>query len=98
MKTVTAETKREIIDSVTSGKLSVQTAAIRYQVPEALIQVWVGNPDAIKPKVVPHPSTQTQPINDPHEPAVIPDIPHVRLRRLQPHQKPRRAVCQVVTS
>ena len=77
MKTVTAETKREIIDSVTSGKLSVQTAAIRYQVPEALIQVWVGNPDAIKPKVVPHPSTQTQPINDPHEPAVIPDIPHV---------------------
>tara|TARA_B110000263_G_scaffold249712_1_gene268217 strand:- start:618 stop:1961 length:1344 start_codon:yes stop_codon:yes gene_type:complete len=76
MKTVTAETKREIIDSVTSGKLSVQTAAIRYQVPEVLIQVWAGNPDAIKPKVVPHPSTQTQPTT-PYEPIDIPDIPHV---------------------
>ena len=76
MKTVTAESKREIIEAVNSGKLTVQTAAIRYQVPAALIQVWVGAPGATAPKVIPQPAKPTIP-KSPSQPAVIPKTPRI---------------------
>jgi hypothetical protein len=76
MKTVTAETKREIIQAVSAGKITPADAAFRYAVPEPLIQSWIGAPGATAPKVILKPPVPTTPKKPPQR-AVIPKTPRI---------------------
>jgi hypothetical protein len=53
MKTITTEVKHEIIDLVQSGKLNARDAAVRYGIPESLIQSWAGGSTSPDPKLEP---------------------------------------------
>ena len=53
MKTITTEVKHEIIDLVQSGKLNARDAAVRYGIPESLIQSWAGGSTSPDPKFEP---------------------------------------------
>jgi S1-C subfamily serine protease len=54
MITITTELKHEIIDLVQSGKLNSRDAAVRYGIPESLIQTWIRGSASPDPKIKRH--------------------------------------------
>jgi S1-C subfamily serine protease len=67
MITITTEIKHEIIDLVQSGKLDSRGAAVRYGIPESLIQTWTGGSVSPNPKIKRH----TKPaVPQPHKPTI----------------------------
>ena len=67
MITITTEIKHEIIDLVQSGKLDSRGAAVRYGIPESLIQTWTGGSVSPNPKI----KRPTKPaVPQPHKPTI----------------------------
>ena len=59
MKTITTKIKHEIIDLVQSGKLNARDAAVRYGIPESLIQSWAVGSTSPSPRSAPVPQPKS---------------------------------------